>query len=449
MRAPRAFGSLLVGVWVVLAGQIRAAEVDLALTTTGQLYQTRTAAGDLLDRRRVSQWVDLRAARLLGVESLDFQLGFRIQAELGFGDVLGEHPGHRAELMLAVVRWRKLGGRLDLELGRQWLVDELDFILFDGLRADLQLPAHLVMRLVGGFRVRDRSWLGGGSLELSGVEDAHVPAPVAGAGLELRLDSIVAGVDYRRTVLWTDGWPLDEELVAASFSARLWRRSLGFDGGACFDLLQDDWSRLRADGFYRLPSPFDGVRLEAGWLRSVPRYALDSIFHFFSPAPFDEVRAGVRWSRRPAWSLSAAYTHRAYRRPPEGGGDGAGWRVHGVDLRGQMRIGEGLQGVVFAAYEDGAVGRRWLVAPSASWEMAEDRWFLDGRAIVSHFQDPVQDNLRAVTVGCSAGLTWRFAERHAVMMMAELNSNRFHPARLRLFGVLDLAFQFGPARYFP
>jgi hypothetical protein len=193
------------------------------------------------------------------------------------------------------------------------------------------------------------------------------------------------------------------------------------------------------------------VRVEGGYLLSRPRYALDSIFHFFSPAPFHEIHAGVRAGDRHRWSVRVAYTHRRYQHAgdEDGAGDGAGWQVHGADLDGRMRVGRQGQVAMFAGFEDGASGRRWLVAPRVSWDLSNRAWILDGRAFVSSFADPVQDNQHAVTVGASAAATWRFAERHALMILAELNGNRFFPVQLRVTAVLDLAFLFGPGGHFP
>ncbi len=66
----------------------QASEVDLRLSLIGQGYQTRTATGQLLDRRRLIQWIDLRAQRLLDIEGFSFETSFRFNAEFGFGDDL-------------------------------------------------------------------------------------------------------------------------------------------------------------------------------------------------------------------------------------------------------------------------------------------------------------------------------------------------------------------------
>jgi hypothetical protein len=421
---------------------VRAADVDLNLTVVGQGYQTRTSAGDLLDRRRVTQWADLRAARLLGVDDLSLQISFRFDTELGLGDVFDDSRSS-ADLMLAQMSWRKVARPIDLVLGRQLILDELDFLFFDGLTAEVHLPAGLSLRLLGGFAVRDKSFLGGEELDLDGVEAGSIPAPVAGASLRFRHPQVWAGLDYRRVVLWDGqepGWPVDDERMGASISLRLWKRTLGLDAGAAFNLLLDQWDRIRADVLYRLPRPLNPFRLEAGYLQSRPHFSMDSIFNFFSPAPFHEFHGGVRWDPGGILSVRLAYTHRQYQ-------GGAGWDVNGVDLDSRVFLSGGRWILLTAGFEDGAVGRRWIAAPRIVWECLERTLLAEGRGVVSSFEDPVQENQHALTLGASGAITWRFSDEHALMIMAEMNGNRIHPFQFRFLGVLDLSFHFGSGGY--
>jgi hypothetical protein len=215
---------------------------------------------------------------------------------------------------------------------------------------------------------------------------------------------------------------------------------LGLDAGAAFNLLLDHWDRIRADGFWRLPGPLRWFRLEAGYLSSRPHFSLDSIFNFFSPSPFDEFHGGARWDYSRIFSMRLAYTHRRYR-------GGTGWKVDGVDLDSRLFLGNGRWALLTAGFEDGAVGRRWIAAPRLVWEFCEGILLVEGRGVVSSFEDPLQDNQHALTLGGSGALTWRFAKEHALVVMAEANGNRINPFQLRFFAVLDLAFHFGPGRY--
>ena len=426
----------------------------------GQGYQTRTMSGELLDRRRITQWAGLRAMRLFGLDGLHLQVSFRFDTDMGLSGDPEPDPGDLAELLTATLRLRRLFDRVDVTLGRQMLLNEIDFCQFDGLRLDVRLPWHLGLRLVSGLAVRDRSWLGNDVLELDGVEQGHVPAALIGAGLLFRMSEIRAGLDYLRIVLWEDGWPLDSERLAASASVRLFRRRLGLDGGATFDLAQDSFERVRADLWGRLPWPGEGLRIEAGWLQSRPHFALDSIFNFFSPAPFWQIHAGLRWDRTSsptsdqAGSVRLSYYHRGYRRGdserPEAAGEPPsvpGVTVDGIDLDGRMSWGRTGFFWLALGFEDGAAGRRWLAAPGLQWEVWFERLWIEGRAVLVSNDDPLEDRFDALTLGGSAGARWLFGGGQTLVVVAELNGNRVAPLRFRLLAVLDLTFSFGPGGF--
>jgi hypothetical protein len=117
--------------------------------------------------------------------------------------------------------------------------------------------------------------------------------------------------------------------------------------------------------------------------------------------------------------------------------------VNGVDLDSRLFLERGKWILLTAGFEDGVVGRRWIAAPRFVWEWVERTLLVEGRGLVSSFEDPLQENQHALTLGCSGAVTWRFADDHALVVMAELNGNRIHPFQFRLLGMLDLAFHFG------
>jgi hypothetical protein len=139
-------------------------------------------------------------------------------------------------------------------------------------------------------------------------------------------------------------------------------------------------------------------------------------------------------------SLRLAYTRRSYHDEDQGGD------ADGAELDGRLGLGPNFLAALTLNYETGTVGRRWLVAPRLLFESADRDLQLDGRGYLMSFDDPVQPNQHALTLGCSASTRWRFGHRQALLLTAELNSNRFHPLQLRLFAVLDLAFHFSDDR---
>ncbi|MBN2496027.1 MAG: hypothetical protein JXR96_15650 [Deltaproteobacteria bacterium] len=417
--------------------------VWLEMRLLGQGYQTRTVAGQLIDRRRISQWVSLRAVRLLGMDGLQLGLQLRIDSDLAAGAELQAGEEDLVDLLAAYASMRDLFGRLDVTLGRQLLLDELGFAQLDGLSAEGRLPGGLVLGVQCGLDVRDRTWLGEEIVELDGVESGEVPAAVLGASLGFQRSWLWAGVQYRRTMLWAEGWPLDDERLGGSASLRLADGTLGLDAGAAYHLARDRLERLRADGFARCDLGRAGsLRIELGLLHERPLFALDSIFNFFSPAPFGELHAGLRWDAGEVLSVRAASFHRLYREAD----DDASFRggtVHGGRLEGRLALGRGGHASASASFEQGETGLRWLLCPALRWILMDGRLQLDARALAIGSQDPVQESLSAVTLGSSAGATWRFRRDQAVHATAELNGNRLNPLQFRLLVVLDLAFGLG------
>ncbi len=450
-RAGSAWGLALVMV-LALCVQPPAAEsseVELHFRTVGQGYQTRTIEGRLLNRYRITQWLSLRAVRLFEHRGLRLDARLRLDTDLGLtGDPEADGAG-ALDLLAIELQARDLFGRLDVTLGRQWLLDAIDFCQLDGLRLDLRLPAGFGLRLLGGFAVRDRSWLGGRLLELDGVGQGHTPAPLVGAAASWRWRATGLRLAYRRTVLWQPGWPLDAERIGAAGWSRWFDDRLGVESGAVYDLARDRLGRVRADVYGRLPWPPADLRLEAGFLRLVPHFALDSIFDFFSPAPFWQLRAGLRW-RGPGpdipLSLRLGGYHRRYEVAPAAAEESRhlGRRVLGVEIDGRWRLDRSGWLWLLAGFEDGAAGRRWLVAPGVSWRWLDGALQLDGRALLLSVDDPLEAAFDAVSAGGAAGLRWRFGPGRGLLVSAELHGNRVNPLRFRLSAVLDLAFVTGP-----
>jgi hypothetical protein len=430
------------------ASNVSASEVEIDFLTITQGYQSRTLSGDLLDRRRITQWASLRAMRLLDVDGLGLSVSFRFDTDLGLPE--GDYGvGPRIEMLAASFAAKNLLDAFDLTLGRQLLIDSIDFCEFDGLRLDLRLVSSfdlgVGLRLLSGLQVRDRSWLGGDYLELDGVEMGEVPAPLLGVGLWASWQGLFASVDYRRVVLWQDGWPLDSERLGAAGAARLLGRRLGLDASAVFDLAQDRFQRIQADLWGRLPWPVKGLRIEVGTLRSRPHFALDSIFHFFSPAPFWQVQAGLGWHapRGPGLggSLRASFFHRGYEEGQPGTDDG----VDGLQVDGRLRWSAAGFVWLSAGYEQGVRGERWLLAPGVDFQLLPSALSLQGRLLLMSNRDSSNPGFDTLVGGGSAGVRWVFGPQRSVLLVADLNGSRINPLRFRLLAVVDLAFTFGRA----
>ncbi|NMB75339.1 MAG: hypothetical protein GYA21_09430 [Myxococcales bacterium] len=413
----------------------RASEVDLAVQTVGQGYDVLAADGELLLRRRLSHWIVLDASRLFESERLSFSLDFRLDADLE--DSVGAHGGRQALLTRAELRVEAVPERLRFRVGRLWEFSELGFFRFDGVHIEGRPLFRLPLELYMGFAVRDRSILGDMELALPGSEDETL-CPVVGARLSWTTAHHRVEVDYRRLAAWQDGWPLQEERLAAAGALRLFEGKLGLDAGAAYNLLLDGFDRLRADAFVGFPVASARWRLELGALYLRPFFSQDSIFNFFSPEPFAEAHGGTslswadgktaRLRLRQRWYLNV--TPSAY--PPT---------TTGIEAEGGLPTGRSGMLSAYVTYEDGAAGRRYLVM--ATWRVSPgESWLIEGRALLSSFSDPVQPHQSALGGGGGLGTTWIFGPGRALHLLLEANGNRLLPFASRLLLVLDLVFHF-------
>ncbi len=431
-----------------------ASRVQVDLLTIGQGYQTRTITGELLDRSRVTQWASLNAYGLWGTEGTSLDLQMRFDTDFGLW-IDGKSDTSDLELMNFTLRMNELLPWLDVSLGRQVILDEIDFLELDAVRLHVHLPWGLKLGLLGGFAVRDRTWLGGGVLELDGVEQGDVPAPVIGASLGFFSDCLNMGMDYRRVMLWDDDWPIESERIAAWAQGSLLHRKLGVEAGATYDLAQDDFQRIHADAWVKTPWPWKGARIEAGFLQLSPHYSLDSIFNLFSPDPFWQVRIGLRVGLpEPTLKASArfGFYHRAYEGSGRWEGDYAGMvnadgQVNGFQIDGRLGLGQRGAAWVYAEYEDGAAGRRWLFSPGVNWDLLEDILSLNARAILLQVSDGYDSRYDLFNFGSSAGARWNFGVGRALIVTTEFNSNRINALSFRTLLVLDLSFAYGPGGY--
>lgn len=193
-------------------------EYELAARTIGQIYQLptlRMAGADLwLARRRFTQTLtlsvwdvgDLRRHRLklrpgrvdrgpviwfTGHLRLDHDFGEWTRGELRMPgnvvDALDAIPELASSSVGVDLLYGYLAadgladGRLDLRVGRQLSVDALAWWSVDGVTARVHTPWPVIVEATAGLRVRDRSPLGTGDLDLDGTAGADCTEYVEGA----------------------------------------------------------------------------------------------------------------------------------------------------------------------------------------------------------------------------------------------------------------------------
>ena len=453
--------ALAISIWLLLWATPSAAwsdEVSLRVQTIGQAYTSYTLGGDVLGRRRLAHWAELYGANLLGTERLSLEASFRISAELtrnespsptsafdeedepaeqGMGDV---------ELLVLAFHWSRPEGVVEVTAGRQMILDGFDFLWMDGVDLSFQLTEHFLWKFVAGFRVAGKEWLGGEETLPLGA-DAGETAPVLGSGLLYHAEWLDLGLNYRRVVLWGEEWPLDEERLGAFASTRFLEDKIGLDGLVSYDLLEDRWDRQSLSGWGMVALGGQRLKLDAGYLKSRPRFSLDSIFQYFSPAPFEETSLGLRWEGPlSGHSVRAAYAQRVYLADEEAlpAADGTPDRsARGIDLDGRIALTSRRWLSLTASSELGASGTRFLFIPRLEWLLAGEAWLIDLRGWASSFADPVQKYQHAWSLGASSAVTYHFRGDSALITMVDFNSNRLGRSQFRVFAVLDFAFAFG------
>jgi hypothetical protein len=489
--------------------EARGYEFEIDARTSGQAYSVRwfrfSEPDRLLNRRRLTQTLGLEVWDLLAPDVdagrpdapplAPFQLYFSTQLRVDhdFGEyeqgdtIYATGPGMSArstaqgaipelgadnfglEVLHAFIGARGIGGIVDAELGRQVIVDNLDWFAFDGLHVRVRLPFHLAVEGQTGFLVRDSSPAGYSNFAPDGTSQSHCqgflpdigafvaspdcpqesqPAPTFGAAIETRgLPDFSARVSYRRTISATadgvypdtrgeaPGWGVLEEKLSADVRGRVF-------GGDLVPWASARWNLLLG----LIDEAHAGFRVALGWSQSVtvealysyPSFDGDSIFNVFSTEPYWDARA--TWDLWPGHGTVRGYLRGFYRRfagedgePTTGNAAGAGLGVNWKPGRdGSLRVD--------LSYEDGYGGLRAGGDLSGRWEISK-RFGIEGRASVVHFEEDELADLHATTVGIQAGGVWRIGPGIAVHLLGEENSNRFDGSQLRLLAVLDLAFQ--------
>lgn len=401
------------------------------------------------------------------------------------------------DLMYAYVAIEGLGdGAVDLKLGRQVELDQLDGWAYDGANVRIHAPGPIAVEIAGGLRVRDASPLGPAVYELDGtaggrcrefvegatpgegrwaiIDRSRVPGdspftsdldycpqreqlmPTFGVAVETEgLRAIHARLSYRTSMSPTvrvigevdrldfpdvglypnhpRKWNTDEERVGALVSGLV-------DRGAARVI---PWAGARWSLLHGLiDQAMIGVKLRRGdhaiapeVARSVPTFDGDSIFNVFAHEPALDGR--VTWTygrhaRAGAWA----------RRYELGGADpyafaggvtaGGQWDVRAV----RLRLDAVLDGGYGGRRAGGIAQARWRARSGAEYQARAGVLALGPDDAASDAVD-----LSTVSGSLAIGGTWDLADGAVLHVVAEGTSSGPVPAQLRVLGVLDLAWR--------
>jgi hypothetical protein len=193
---------------LLLARPAEAYEFEVVARTIGQGFQLRSfrlVGGDvLLSRRRFTQTLGLDIQDIGGKPRRGgprISLSTYLRLDHDFGDwTMGEldRDGRAIDAIDAIPELTSsslaldvlygyvavddlAGGRLDLRVGRQIVLDRFDAWAWDGASARVHTPWHVGVGLAGGLRLRDASPVSPAAYELGGPSGADCTEYVEGA----------------------------------------------------------------------------------------------------------------------------------------------------------------------------------------------------------------------------------------------------------------------------
>jgi hypothetical protein len=469
-----------VGVWAGAERRAAAYDFSLELRTIGQGYQVRGFApnggNELLTRRRLTQYLnlsvyDIEPGRWHGDDADRFarnvvyvDASLRFDSDFG-GFMTGRPQGpdqirelqqSQVDVLWAFIGARRLGGRVDLQLGRQVHYDLLDFYAFDGGDVLVRLNRLLGVEAFGGTEVRGELPLSSPIYELDGTsagsrDPATRPAqnsqlrPLAGAAVVFGADAdaaspVTARLAYRR--MWAatadrlPGEPesgVDDEKVALTASAGLARRVF-LTAGLRYNLLlatfDDEQLALRVRATAR-----QWLGLEMAYL--APTFDGDSIWNIFATGAYRDVRGSYELQLCDPLKLYARGFARhfdAVSDEPEdkarwaaGGNAGVAWRRR----RGVVRLD---------GYFDGGFGGRKAGADlSARWEARPRKLELEGRLTGYDWRSDQQSATdKGFVLGVQAGGRFRLGEGARLHLLVEDNFGTFYAGQYRGLAVLEV-----------
>jgi hypothetical protein len=505
-RPVRAAGRLalgLVGLVGLLPAGAQAYEFDIAAQTSGQGYQVRWlrpgAEDVLLNRRRFVQSLDLSIWDLLepAVDPAEperprrapFRLSLvtalRVENDYGTwltGDVtyqdgpvrvresaleavpeLGEQ--HIAlDLPYAYLLGRGLFGRLDFQLGRQLVLDPLDWYAFDGLMLRVHLPGRFMIETHGGLLVRGGSAWASSRWDPDGTADDGCERVEVGGTSWIEADdcsqrqALMPGFGV---AVATDGWSwLDARLA--------WRRAMSRTSDA-FPTSADDWGvnqelltatvRLTLLAGHVAPSAWlrdnlalggiddAGAELRLSWgaqaltpgVRTTrPSFDLDSIFNVFASEPSTDVYASYDVGRGRVRGHASLSLRRFDVTAGEGDTLAMGEALPGPTWARELSAGVQVDRVQLEVYgQNGEGGRRAGVDLSGRGRINRS-WDAEGRATILSFDEPRLARV-GTTLAMQGGARWTFTEGLSLHLLGEYNVNRFEADQLRVMAILDLA----------
>jgi len=433
--------------------------------TVGDAYQLVTSDNEVLNRRRVHQYLGLSVSDLTGdgTQKLSVQTLFRFDGDFGLSDAVVRNTELRRDklsIQSAYVEGKDLlNGWLAFKVGRHMKADQLDYLMLDGVTLDVNTPFFFGIELEGGAEVREDLWSinanqlqpdGTRYLQRDGTEfgdDAsdqtlleQQTSYVLGAAIVSRnIDYGQYRFGYRRVF----SGAVDTEKVGGAFRQRI-VDGVDLSGLASWDMFNGRFDRVQGQVKWRI---VDWTAVELEYTRLLPSFDADSIFNIFTAFPMNDVN--LRWrlflnktDRIYAGAMVRFFGNEGYTDGVLEGDVDTVVKAWGGSAGYSHSFGKnGVDGRVSAdiSYDGGYGGKRLLADVSGTWAIVPGEWELEGRVTAVDFDDDMQTNLHAFSFGYQLGGRYLIDDKAAFAIVAEHNMNRLYSQQVRVFALVDVA----------
>ncbi|MFO0724994.1 MAG: hypothetical protein U1E65_14540 [Myxococcota bacterium] len=307
------------------ARSAQAAELTLISRTIYQGSQVRLYNDPSIslfrDLDRFAEWLEVGGYSFGPGDNFDAAVSLRYRTDFGTGfhrdtpDGLGipsVDGRDQFELLYGYLDWRNaIQDRLDLRLGRQLQIDDLDWFSMDGLKLTGYLNRRNRLEVYVGRPVPYKSTLSSDPLLFDGTEiQDGTQLSVGGAGNFALGEDFSASLAFRQTYMFRGSnllFParpgfnedtlvnsiesntrgVSESVIGASLGYTLRPIHTDLSVHGVWNLLFGDLDRARANLSF---TPIESVHVQLEYLRYQPRFVSDSIFNFFNIQPYDRGR---------------------------------------------------------------------------------------------------------------------------------------------------------------
>lgn len=351
----------------------------------------------------------------------DFGTGYHRDTPAGAGIPAVDGTDYMAagtplvQLPYAYLDWRDVvDGRLDLRIGRQIIVDDLDWFSLDGVKGTLYLHDEISVDVYVGQPVPYDTFLSSDPFLYDGTELIDGPSLTVGGSGRVKLgEDFAFSLAYRHTFIFRGtsldmaarpavfpGFQDESDIVRTVSGGQVGINEASLGLSAAYTIRPLD-TELYAHGVYNFLfgtldraragaswTPRESVRVQAEYMRVQPRFAVDSIFNYFNIKPYDRGRFDVALQFVGALWLDAGYFVHAVHGDPKGplgtnepGSEGAAYEGNeiahgpraGLEWRGQgWGLGASVEASTnFASYAYG--GNYRMVEAFGRMAFLEDR----------------------------------------------------------------------------